>query len=63
MEEKKVDQWMRDIERIFDATQCPEERKLSYVVYMLTEGVEFWLIGMRQMMEERGEDVPRRVSK
>jgi len=46
---------MRDIERIFDATQCPEERKLSYVVYMLTEGVEFWLIGMRQMMEERGK--------
>jgi len=32
---------MRDIERIFEATQCSEERKLSYVVYMLTEDVEF----------------------
>jgi len=44
--------WMRDIERIFEATQCPE-RKLSYVVYMLTENAEFWWI----MMEGRGEDV------
>ena len=27
---------MRDIERIFEATQCPEERKLSYAIYVLT---------------------------
>jgi len=38
----KADQWMREIERIFEATQCPEERKLSCVVYMLTEDAEFW---------------------
>jgi len=53
----KVDRWMRDIERIFEATQCPEERKLSCVVYMLIEDGEFWWKGMKQMMEGRGENV------
>jgi len=48
---------MRDIERNFEATQCLEEIKLSYDVYMLTEDAEFWWKGMRQMMEERGENV------
>jgi len=38
----EADQWVRDIKRIFEATQCPEERKLSYVIYMLIEEVEFW---------------------
>ena len=38
----EADQWMRDIERIFKATQCPKERKLSYAIYMLIEEVEFW---------------------
>ena len=47
---------MIDIERIFEATQCPEERKLSYAIYVLTEEAEFWWIGMKQMMEDKGED-------
>ena len=47
---------MRDIEKIFETTQCPEERKLSYAIYVLTREVEFWWIGMKQMMEDRGED-------
>jgi len=53
----KADQWMSDIERFFEATQCPEERKLSCVVYILTEDAEFWWKGMKQMMEGRGENV------
>jgi len=52
-----ADQWVIDIERIFEATQYPEERKLSYAIYVLTEEAEFWWIGMKQMMEDRGEDV------
>jgi len=53
----KADQWMRDIERIFEATECPEERKLSCDVYMFTEDAEFWWKDIRQMMEGRGENV------
>ena len=32
----EADQWVRDIERIFEATQCPEERKLSYACLLYT---------------------------
>jgi len=32
---------VRDIKRIFEATQCPEERKLSYAIYMLIEETDF----------------------
>ncbi|XP_068487134.1 uncharacterized protein [Phaseolus vulgaris] len=53
----EADQWVRDIERIFEANQCPEERKLSYAIYVLTEEAEFWWIGMKQMTEDKGEDV------
>jgi len=51
-----ADQWVRDIERIFEATQCPKERKLSYAIYMLIEEAEFWWIGLKKMMEDKGED-------
>ncbi|XP_068498179.1 uncharacterized protein [Phaseolus vulgaris] len=53
----EANKWVRDIENSFEATQCPEERKLSYVIYMLIEEVEFWWIGMKQMMEDKGEIV------
>ncbi|XP_068486320.1 uncharacterized protein [Phaseolus vulgaris] len=43
--------------RIFEATQCPEERKLSYAIYMFIEEAEFWWIGMKQMMEDKEEIV------
>ena len=52
----EADQWVRDIERIFEVTQCLEERKLSYVIYMLIEEAEFCWICMKQMMEDKGED-------
>jgi len=32
---------VRNIKRIFEVTQYPEERKLSYTIYMLIEEVEF----------------------
>jgi len=30
-----VDQWLKDIERIFDAKMCPTENRLAFAVYML----------------------------
>jgi len=35
-----ANQWLKDIERIFDAKMCPAENRLSFVVYMLTGEVE-----------------------
>jgi len=31
----EANQWMRDIERIYDAKKCPAENKLAYSKYLL----------------------------
>jgi len=31
-----ADQWLKDLERIFDAKMCPTKNRLAFVVYMLT---------------------------
>ena len=35
-----VDQWLKDLERIFDAKMCPVDNRLAFAVYMLTGEVE-----------------------
>jgi len=31
-----ADQWLKDLERIFDAKMCPADNRLAFAVYMLT---------------------------
>ena len=38
----QADQWMKDMERIFNAKRCPNESRLAFTVYMLTGDVEHW---------------------
>jgi len=52
-----ADQWLKDIERIFDEKMCPTENRLAFAVYMLTGEVEHWWICMKSIMEERDEPV------
>jgi len=52
-----ADQWLKDLERIFDAKMCPEESRLAFAVYMLTSEAEHWWVSMKSMMEERQEPV------
>jgi len=52
-----VDQWLKDLERIFDAKMCPTENRLAFTVYMLTREAEHWWISMKSIMEEREEPV------
>ena len=52
-----VDQWLKDLKRIFDAKMCPAENRLAFAVYMLTGEAEHWWISMKSIMEERGEPV------
>jgi len=35
-----ADQWMKDLEHIFDANMCPAENRLASSVYMLTREAE-----------------------
>ena len=52
-----ADQWLKDLERIFDAKTCPAENRLAFTVYMLTREAEHWWINTKSIMEERGEPV------
>jgi len=39
-----ADQWLKDLERIYDAKMCPAENRLAFLVYMLMGEVEHWWI-------------------
>jgi len=53
----EVDQWMKDMERVFEAKRCPAENRLAYTVYMLTGEAEHWWASMKMMLEEKREEV------
>jgi len=50
-----ADQWLKDIERIFNAKMCPAKNRLAFAVYMLTGEAKHWWIYMKSIMEERDE--------
>jgi len=52
-----ADQWLKYLERIFDAKMCPKESRLTFALYMLTGEVEHWWINMKCIMEERQEPI------
>ncbi|KOM45219.1 hypothetical protein LR48_Vigan06g052500 [Vigna angularis] len=33
----EADQWLRDMERIFNAKRCPDENRLAFTEYLLTK--------------------------
>ncbi|XP_068483219.1 uncharacterized protein [Phaseolus vulgaris] len=51
----QADQWIRELEKIFRATSCPENKKLVFATYLLSKEAEFWWMGAQQMMEARDE--------
>ncbi|XP_027903776.1 uncharacterized protein LOC114163681 [Vigna unguiculata] len=52
-----ADQWLKDLERIYDAKMCPAENRLAFSVYMLTGEAEHWWSSTRSILEERDEAV------
>jgi len=52
-----ADQWLNDMEKIFDAKMCPADNKLAFTVYMLTGEAEHWWINTKSIMEERDKPV------
>jgi len=41
----QADKWMRELEKIFRATSCSEDKKLIFATYLLSEEAEFWWMG------------------
>jgi len=52
-----ADQWLKDLERIYDAKMCPVENRLAFTVYMLTGEAEHWWISTKSILELRDEPV------
>jgi len=52
-----ADQWLKDLERIFDAKMCLVENRLVFTMYMVTGETKNWWISMKSMMEEIDERV------
>ncbi|XP_027934880.1 uncharacterized protein LOC114190266 [Vigna unguiculata] len=52
-----ADQWLKDLERVYDAKMCPVEDRLAFSVYMLTGEAEHWWSSTRSILEERDEPV------
>ncbi|XP_052732489.1 uncharacterized protein LOC128196275 [Vigna angularis] len=47
----EVDQWLRDMERVYNAKRCPDENRLSYTEYMLTGEASHWWSSARMILE------------
>jgi len=52
-----ADQWMRDMERIYDAKRCPVENRLAYTEYLLAGEVVHWWSNMKMMLEDSREPI------
>jgi len=50
-----ADQWLKDLEHIYDAKMCPAEDRLAFSVYMLTGEAEHWWSSTRSILEERDD--------
>ncbi|XP_047155810.1 uncharacterized protein LOC124826898 [Vigna umbellata] len=48
----EADQWLRDMERIFNAKRCPDENRLAFTEYLLTEEASHWWASMRAILTD-----------
>ncbi|XP_052723787.1 uncharacterized protein LOC128193740 [Vigna angularis] len=47
----KADHWFRDMERIFEAKGCRDEKKLAFTQYLLTGEAGHWWSSMKMILE------------
>ncbi|XP_017423441.1 uncharacterized protein LOC108332633 [Vigna angularis] len=47
----EADHWFGDMERIFEAKGCPDEKKLAYTQYLLTGEAGHWWNSMKMILE------------
>ncbi|XP_047155188.1 uncharacterized protein LOC124826406 [Vigna umbellata] len=48
----EADQWLRDMERIFNAKRCPDENRLAFTEYLLTGEASHWWASMRAILTD-----------
>ncbi|XP_052723099.1 uncharacterized protein LOC128193519 [Vigna angularis] len=48
----EADQWLRDMEKIFNAKRCPDENRLAYAEYLLTGEASHWWSSVRASLTD-----------
>ncbi|XP_056691471.1 uncharacterized protein [Spinacia oleracea] len=50
----EFEEWISDMEKLFDATQCPEKWKVNYAVFYLKGQANLWWKNVRGIQNEPG---------
>ncbi|XP_052723888.1 uncharacterized protein LOC108343993 [Vigna angularis] len=53
----EADQWLRDMERIFNAKRCPDENRLAYAEYLLTGEASHWWASARAILTNAHQQI------
>ncbi|KAG2409018.1 uncharacterized protein HKW66_Vig0038400 [Vigna angularis] len=53
----EADQWFRDMERIFNAKNCPDDNRLAYTEYLLSGEASHWWTSTRTLLERSGKPI------
>ncbi|XP_052723098.1 uncharacterized protein LOC128193518 [Vigna angularis] len=53
----EADQWLRDMERIFNAKRCPDENRLAYTEYLLTGEASHWWASARAILTDARQPI------
>ncbi|XP_052723874.1 uncharacterized protein LOC128193804 [Vigna angularis] len=53
----EADQWLRDIEKIFNAKRCPDENRLAYAEYLLTGEASHWWTSARAILADAQQPI------
>ncbi|XP_017426270.1 uncharacterized protein LOC108334848 [Vigna angularis] len=48
----EADQWLRDMERIYNAKGCPDDKRLAFTEYLLTREASYWWMSMKMIMAD-----------
>ncbi|XP_047165530.1 uncharacterized protein LOC124834757 [Vigna umbellata] len=48
----EADQWLRDMERIYNAKRCPDENRLAFTEYLLTGEASHWWASVRAILTD-----------
>nr|KYP38781.1 Transposon Ty3-I Gag-Pol polyprotein [Cajanus cajan] len=51
---EKAELWIKEIEKIFRAMNCPDNQKVNYAVFMLVGEAEYWWDSTRRLLEGGG---------
>ncbi|XP_017418074.1 uncharacterized protein LOC108328687 [Vigna angularis] len=48
----EADQWLRDMERIYNAKGCPDDKRLAFTEYLLTGEASHWWTSMKMILAD-----------